>query len=423
MNSLLCRRHGPVWLSFVLAGACWLPVGSSADESRELVSRVAPGMAIVTEISNSAPYAGQQFSIIYSLLSLQPPAAVDIDPQQFTGFWTESSVPAADAPASSQMLDSQQASRYLLRQVIAFPLFEGIVQLPPLRLKIKLPGSRSVPGEWDLVCSSESVMVRVLPVPGVAGMPPTFIGTLEGNWSQGKGAGPDELTLEVQGTANLAFLDPSPWIGKSPELAFLLQPTEWDKLVQTRDIGGKRTITLLQRRCWRLRIIGKSKVGMRIGEVPLRMFQPSTGLMVEKRIAGVTIASGEEKATSRGPARQYPKSGWSRMTWLSLLLAGLAIVFCAWAFTHARGSRRRDRAACKLASLERSAVASPKSFLDAAHRVIERHATEAGLLNTIGRGDSELDRLWNEVERLRFGHGSPSSELRRDILRLLEKLV
>src|SRR2546427_5236076 len=32
---------------------------------------------------------GQQFSIVYSLVAQRYPTAVDVQPQQFSGFWTE----------------------------------------------------------------------------------------------------------------------------------------------------------------------------------------------------------------------------------------------------------------------------------------------------------------------------------------------
>lgn len=411
-------------LLLVLATAS-SPAGTSADKSREVVSRVAPGLAIVTEIDDGAPYLGQQFSIIYALRALTAPSAVDIDPQQFTGFWTELSPPAADAHPSSQTLDNQPASQYLLRQVIAFPLSEGTLQLPPLRLKIKMPGSGSGPGDWDFVCSSEPVTVSVSPVPRSSEQTLPLVGNLEGSLTPVGGAARSEMILEMQGTANLAFFDPLQWISQPAELVLSVRPTEWDKIVQTRDIAGKRKITLIQRRCWGIRIFGQARGRARVGDIALRVFQPSTGLWTEKMIAGVTIAGLDEKPVAGAPVQPSREHDEVRIlsVWVSASVAGLLIAIVVWAFTRARGLHRRDWAARGLASLEKTAAAASKPFLDTAHKLMERHAAKAGILDKIGSGDSELDRFWNEVEKLRFGRQSPSPELRNEILQFLRNLL
>jgi hypothetical protein len=400
------------------------PVGTLADGKREVMSRIAPGLAIVTEIGNSSPYVGQQFSIIYSLRALKAPSAVDIDPQQFTGFWTELS-PPADARPSDQSLENQPASQYLLRQVIAFPLSEGKLQLPPLRLKIKMPDSRSGPGDWDLVCSSDPVFVDVLPVPNVEEQKLALVGDIEGGLTSSGSAGGSEVILELQGTANLAFFDPLQWIGTRPGVVLSVRPAEWDKLVQTRDLGGKRQITLLQRRSWYIRVLGQGTGPVRVGGGALPIFQPLTGVWREPTIGAITIAGLDVKPAASAPVQlNHSNEGIrTRSAWIVALIAGLLTAVALCACVRARRLRQRDWAARGLASLDKASEAPSKRFVDTAHKLMERYAAEAGIRGRIGSQDSELDRLWNEVEGLRFGRRSPSAELRGQILQFLKNLL
>lgn len=426
MKSTFCRL---IWritaaLPFLLSTAN-LAAGALADGSREVISRVAPGLAIVTQIGNGTPYVGQQFSIIYFLRSLNAPSAIDIDPQQFTGFWTELSPPAADAPPSVHPLENQPASQYLLRQVIAFPLSDGKVQLPPLRLKIKMPDSRSGPGDWDLICSSEPIFIDVLPVPSLGEQKLPLVGNIEGSLTPSGTAPGSEAILELQGTANLAFFDPVQWIGARPGLVLSVRPAEWDKLVQTRELGGKREITLLQRRSWYIRVLGQESGPVRVGGSALHVFRPLTGVWTEQMIGGITIAGLDVKAAGSGPVQlnRSDEEVRSRSVWIVALIAGLLIAAVLGAYARARRVRRRDWAARGLASLEKASEAASKRFVDTAHKLMERYAADAGILGRIGSQDSELDRVWNEVEGLRFGRRSPSPELRSQIVQFLKNLL
>ena len=396
-----------------------------ADGGREVISRVGPGLAIVTEIGNGTPYVGQQFSIIYSLRALNAPSAVDVDPQQFTGFWTELSPPSADDRPSVHSLENQPASQYLLRQVIAFPLSDGKVQLPPIRLKIKMPDPGSATGKWDLVCTSEPVSINVLPVPSAGGQGLSLVGNVEGSLTRSGANAGSEAVLELQGTANLAFFDPLQWIGARPGLVLSVRPADWDKLVQTRDAGGKRQITLLQRRSWSIRVLGQGPGTVRVGGNPLHVFEPSTGVWTEQAIGGFTVTGADVKSAEVGSVEPSRIDGEikGRPGWIVTLIAGLLIAAVLGACARAKRVRRRDWAARGLASLEKGSEAASRRFVDTAHKLIERYAAEARMLSTIGNQDSELDRIWNEIEGLRFGRRMPSPEQRSQIVHFLKDLL
>lgn len=275
------------------------------------------------------------------------------------------------------------------------------------------------------MCSSEPVTVDVLPIPSSSDHRLPLVGNLEGSLTPVGGSGRDEVILELKGTANLAFFDPLQWMVQPAGLVLSARPTEWDKMVQTRDIAGKRQITLIQRRCWGIRIFGQAQDRMRVGDIGLRVFQPLTGHWAEKMIAGVALAGLDERpvAGTTGQPHREPEETRVRPVWVSASIAGLLIAVVAWAFTRARSLHRRDWAARGLTSLGKTSAAASKPFLDTAHKLMERHAAQAGILGRIGGGDSELDRFWNEIERLRFGRQSPSPELRNEILQFLKNLL
>src|SRR2546427_1604635 len=94
---------------------------------------------------------GQQFSIVYSLVAQRYPTAVDVQPQQFSGFWTEIVTLPQEPRTIMRLVAGKPTHEFLLRQVIAYPVEEGKLVLPPLAVKIMITGALA-PGatNWDL---------------------------------------------------------------------------------------------------------------------------------------------------------------------------------------------------------------------------------------------------------------------------------
>jgi hypothetical protein len=405
----------------MLAALCFpqLVALGATDAFHVAVSRVAPGFAIVTEISKVTPYVGQQFSIVYWLRAVRPPSAVDIDPQQFTGFWTETGDPPAESRPARETVDGKAATEYLLRQVIAFPLWEGNLELPALRLKIKL-GETVSPrhADWDLVCLSDHVSIRALPVPGHAGAPEEFplVGTLDGTMVSARAD--HQLILELQGTANLAFLDPLRWIRSQQGLRFSASLADSENMVQTRDQAGRRQLQLIQRRRWVVRALGFAASNSRVGDVLLRVFHPEAGTWGEKRLPGTAL---------RGyPVPQISPHGSRLSAWhlpasaISAIAAAAGAIAVFLSFTRIRNKRKGRLTKLKriLAALEKNATASAKSFLDMAHKILVQYGGKEA--RPAGISSTEFDECWDRVERLRFSSESLSASSRQEIIRILK---
>lgn len=262
-----------------LIGLFVIPVvrgqGAPSGPSRSFISQIAPDFAIVTEVSLDTPYVGQQFCIIYKLRAQHPPAAVDIDPQQYSGFWTELIPISQDAAASPRILKERGAVDYLLRQIVAYPLLEGRQKLPPLSLKIKRAGNITDRREdWDLLGASAPVDIAVSPLPPTsqAGAGMLLVGNVNGLMSP---AGEDgqAILLEIQGTANLALFKPLDWLQPPAGVQVHQQLVGAEKQPQTVDIEGRRQLSLLQRQRWLLGIDGAGP-GRRLGAFYLPVFEP-----------------------------------------------------------------------------------------------------------------------------------------------------
>ncbi len=385
--------------------------GTPSNPSRSFVSQISPDLAIVTEVSLDTPYVGQQFSIIYKLRAQRPPAAVDIDPQQYSGFWTELVPISQDTASSPRVLKGQAAVDYLLRQVIAYPLLEGKQKLPPLSLKVKRAGNISDRrDDWDLLGASTPVdiVVASLPPTSQAGAGTALVGSVTGamNWA---GGGRQALMLEIQGTANLALFKPLDWLPPPAGVQVHEQLVSADKQTQTMDIEGKRQLSLVQRQRWLLSVTG-GESGQRFEGFFLPVFEPREKVWKSIRIEGLSLPGSEPSAPGSNVAgkRVAARTGalarlfQSQALVVAFGVTGLAAVL-VWIFwmsrNHARGNFGGE---ASIAVLEKKLRTSPRAFLDGAHKVLARCAVEMQRAHNLGAEDALLDRCWTAVQKHRF---------------------
>ena len=331
--------------AMLLAGAL-LSKDAGVDRSRTFVTQVSPDLAIITELSVTEPYLGEQFSVVYRLRTKRALAAVDIDPQQYPGFWMESVPIDSQAVAEARASKDQSEIEYLLRQVILFPLMEGRQKVPPLSVKIRR--ARNTPAsadDWDIVGSSAAVGLDVMPVP----LPPgegaklPLVGNVAGtllsaqeNWNV--------VALDIEGNANLGMFQPLDWMHPSSGVSFQARLASTNRVTQTIEREGKRQVALLVRQHWLISVYGATR-DRRIDGFTLSVFDPHDGVWRKVSISGCDLpmthdaGQGEQQGKvtdSRGNDTRSRKF-WDLLAGRAGMLAGTAIVVAfAWWLTAKR---------------------------------------------------------------------------------------
>ncbi len=336
----------------ILLSTCLLLASRSGDASesdhskRLFVSPISNSLEIVTQVSNTSPFVGQQFSVIYSLRTRQAPAAVDLDPQQYSGFWTEPAQLSEQRQSIGSLQNGRPASEYLLRQVIAFPLWPGSLTFPALRVKIKNSDSRGSGEEWDTIGTSNPVPIEakaLTPATGYAQVPP-LVGVLEGSLTAEGSGERSYLLLELKGTANLALFQPKEWLRASRDVRWSIRLKDWDDTVQTRDTGGHRQLSLLQWRRWAIRPAGPLGT-VHLEDLIIPVFQPDENRWITVRIRGCDI-----KASAASWAAESPSTGGvpggdnplqrrtlAAMIGVALLVLLVLVLFTVWLLRTSEG--------------------------------------------------------------------------------------
>jgi len=297
---------------------CVLATGFVSAVARDRgvwITSIAPGLSIVTEVSQAQPYVGEQFSIVYWLRAQTPPAAIDIVAQQYSGLWTQV-IPLEQPHAVDRERYGRTSYESLLRQVVAYALREGTVELPPLALRIRTSEEPAANARgWDLEGSSRPIRLEVLRQPGAG--EPLVAGSLEGRAAP---SGAREIRLELSGTANVAFLDPGALVRLDGAEVGARRLAEAIDGVETRDLEGARTVRIVHRYTWRLALRADAGGEVRVGDVVVPVFDPESAATTEVRIAGFTLPSTRApEGSTRAPA---PRAGSSSG-------AALAVVVCA----------------------------------------------------------------------------------------------
>lgn len=341
VRALICG-----FLAAVMAGAA-LSGNAGTDLSRTFVARVSPDMAIVTEISVADPYVGEQFSVIYRLRTKHALAAVDIDPQQYPGFWTEAAPIDPQASANARASKDQGVIEYLLRQVILFPLMEGKQRVPPLSVKIRSARSAAAADDWDIVGSSTAVELNVMRVPpapsGGAKLP--MVGKISGTLVAAQ-ENRYAVALDIEGSANLGMFQPLDWMRPPAGIKFHAHLGSANHITQTIEKEGKRQVALLERQHWLISIYGAAW-GQRIEGFVLPVFDPHDKVWREVSIGGSALAISHNVLLSeeRGGAADSGNSGthvprvWNSLTREVGILAGAAVALALACWLTAR--RRR----------------------------------------------------------------------------------
>ncbi len=397
---------------------------TAPDPARTFITQIAPDLAIVTEVSLGAPFVGQQFSLIYRLRALRPPAAVDVDPQQFRGFWTEIVPLSPESASAARPVGGQAAVDYLLRQVIAFPLLDGALRLPPLSVKVKRPGSPAAQrDDWDVLGSSSPVDVRSVPLPPWprAGSDLPLVGSVAGSLKW-QGDGRSALLLEMEGTANLALFRPVDWLGTPQGARLQARLAAADNVTQTIDKEGKRQLSLIQRQRWLIGISGGIP-GQRIGDFRLPVFDPREKTWKEVRVEGVSLpGSGTAARGALSASEAGARAETASYHWQAVLVVALVAVPVVWFWVHRRHLHAGKQPDDGLDVIEKRLKTSPRSFLDSAHRLLERRAAQMRRSHNLGAEDTALDRCWITVQRYRFNREPLSPEARNEILKALREL-
>jgi hypothetical protein len=402
---------------------------AAIDTPQIFVSQIAPDFSILTEVSIAEPYVGQQFSIIYRLRAQRSPAAVDVDPQQFPGFWTEAIPISQESTSTARPLKG--AVDYLLRQVVAFPLMTGTLQLPPLSLKIKRSGLVTAKrDDWDVIGSSAPVPIYSLQLPGERPPGPDlpFVGGAQGTMSW-TGEGRPSILLEVQGTANLALFQPLDWLHPPDGIKFQARLAAADHVASTIDREGRRQLSLIQRQRWIISVTG-GKQGQQIGDLVLPLFEPSEKAWRDLRITGIEVPAsaaptqaGEKPnapGTAAGPsARLLPWPGVPAA--VTLLVLGAALMLAIW--LRKRHAPKSKRAEESLAALEKKLRTSPRAFLDGAHKLLAQLAEETGRRDDLGARETLLDHCWISVQRYRFNTEPLPPEIRDETMNSIRQLL
>lgn len=399
-------------------------------------THVGRNFSIVSEVSQPGPYVGQQFSVVYSLRAPISPRAVDVEPQEYAGFWTETIPLPEETHYFTRIVNGKPAYEFMLRQVVAYPLAEGDLLFPPVGVKIKIGGDLTAgKPNWDIVAQSDPVPIRVRPIPSSpwAGKGSPFVGSIHGRFSETDTTDGHEILLEVQGTANLAFFNPQEWFRQTGGRHLPPRLVSAENDVQIRDIGGKRVLTLAQRQRWSIRLFPEGEKPLRIEDMVLPVFQAADGAWRMVRIAGPSLKSSAFDSFTQGlvssssdVSSQRSATPWLRSIWhiLALVLLGASSLGLArlW-WVRRKGAYSGAWVHSSLAILEKQHRAAPRSFLETAHRILERYAAERRLTPMVGNQDTAFDRCWTQIEKTRFTSSEISSKERTRILHSIRLIL
>ena len=374
------------------------------DQGRAFSAQIAPGLKIRTEVSSQFLHVGQQFSILYSLVTQRYPTEIDIEPQQYSGFWTEIVPLAEQTRTITRLLDGRPTHEFLLRQIIASPLEEGALGLPPLSVKIMMARSAAAGApRWDVVAKSNPVSLTVLPLPASEAGATTslLVGTLEGRLEESKRSQGREVILDLQGTANLAFFQPLDWF-RGTGVAFLApRLVQAESFVETWDTG----------------------------DLQIPVLDPGRGTWTNVRIPGIDVRAPSSTTRPAAPA-PLPSSERGSAGFLGryrrALCAGAVLALVSLGVWLLR-KRKTERVlhhwmGSSLEKLQQQSSRAPRSFVETAHKILERYAEENHLIPGSGDKNSSFDQCWFEVEKFRFSGGEPPAEVRQRILQLLHSV-
>ena len=377
------------------------------------VSQIAPSLWLNTDVNMLDPYVGQQFSVVYSLTAFDPPMAVDIQPQQYHGFWSQVVPLPRESRIARGELGGKPVFNYLLRQVVVSPIFEGQAKLPPLKIKLRIQRDFPRPVQG----TSDPIEIEVRPLPkcpfSLRGSP--LVGQLKGKMYPGP-SGVATARLELEGTANLAFFDPARWlVGGGSETRIRLRVAE--SRVQVRDLEGRRSLTTVRRYEWGLH------PGTGVSSQPdlkIPTFNPRDGGWEVLKIASswplqAKGADAADEPTSVSVPSRRPELV-TRLLYGGCLLVLVAAGSLWW---HRRPRPvKEETVPVMLASLEKQAKSSPRFFLETAHRILDRYAAQ-----DINDEDAELQTCRRTVEAQRFRSTEPTPEMRQRILHKIHSLT
>ncbi len=396
----------------------FLPARAEAGERVE--TRIAPDMTVVTETSVGSPFVGQQVAIVYRLRVVEPPAAVDVDPQQFSGFWAES-VPLSDS--GRRRAADGRFEEYLLRQVVVFPLYGGDTRIPPLRVKVKRSRSRTDPGQWDVIGVSDPVRMQVREPQGGRGRAP-LVGSVSGSLFEESRAGAPALFLDLQGTALLALFDPALWLVGTQDGQVTARQVNYENTVQPGDVNEGGLPSLLMRRRWEIRTVG----GGGIADLTLSVFHPESQQVTVVRIPspapGTSLPGGQPKPPAGDAERQDGSGSWRAV--LALWGLGGAVAAAVWVLLRRirSGTLPAARQAVSglrdLLNTEEMMSSATRPYFETAHRVVQRCQRE---VSGDAAARSKADACRAAVERWRFSPAAPPPESRREIAALFRDLL
>jgi len=283
---------------------------------------VTEGVDLVTVVSSTRPFLGEQISVVYRLQTRVAIAALDVDPQNFDGFWSVV-VPVSEVEPAGSRGTVQQ---FILRQVVAWPLRVGSIGLPPLRLKARLSGRKHADTAWDLIAETEPPAIVVRDVPESSAQLLPLVGNLTATVRTSPESG--SVVLELAGTANLSFFEPLQWLQGAPSLRAVLLDS--DQVPQRQFKEGALDLTLLQRRRWRLlSYSGRSALSDGVPEI--RYFDPADGTWKTIALGGagrnVPLNEAASNKAKAPPERSRPglRMG-SAVVVLVLVAAAVALI-------------------------------------------------------------------------------------------------
>jgi len=295
----------------------------------------------------SNPYVGQQVTVTYYLFLRQALSADPVVAREptFNDFWVQDLLSIAPPHESQEhMIHGLSYRAYILRNIAAFPLKTGELEITPLAVKLPLGSSWFGP-DRHLARNTRALRIRVKAQPGNRNdQPPAVVGqlTLKAELEPKKVQAGDAatLTLTVAGTGNLGQVRPQI---KVPQGIRLFKPTFEDEFTLTHGLlGGQREI--------RWTVMADKPGKYQIGNVVLATLDPEQDTYHWPKAAPVTLDVAQGAASTQPAPKpthtqtlslsKQPIAGAHALIWdapltrWSIAIAAALLVLFSWLGLH-----------------------------------------------------------------------------------------
>ncbi|HUP65041.1 MAG TPA: hypothetical protein VM557_07160 [Thermoanaerobaculia bacterium] len=284
-------------------------------------------VALEAEIDPMRARIGEQIVVewvLYARESTTDPALVELP--SLDGFWVEE-IPTRGS-FSTVWKDGREATRTLIRRVALFPMRSGVLEIPPMAVRVGIFGQRGpfsrLPfgsGLLNVIRESEPRQVVVDPLPAGIDLVGDF--TMRCSEPRAIGAGPVGFRVTLEGDGNLRSAPPPRLAGS---IAGEVTVEEGSLDIDRR---GQR---IRMTRSWDFVIIPKERKQFTVPAIELVSWSPSLNERVSLRCgaSAVTFAANPSPTPHAGGSRSRlgvvgePRARrWPLMAGGVILIAGL----------------------------------------------------------------------------------------------------